>query len=184
MINIGGNDVRDITIGALTGAARQQIIDDAVAAITTGINSLIANGAQHLLFVGVGDVGSIPEILALGGTASADGRQASLDLNAAIQAALPTSVDFFDTIALFDALALDPTAFGFPPGTDLTTPCIGTASAPTCNGFAFWDNVHPTTQVMQVLGSELVAFVPEPGTALMLLLGLMGLSIPRRDELS
>ena len=105
-------------------------------------------------------------------------------MNSAIQAALPSGVEFFDTIALFDAFALDPAAFGFPPGTDLTNACIGTASAPTCTDFSFWDNVHPTTQVLQLLGDELVAFVPEPGTGLMMMLGLMGLSIRRQRVVS
>lgn len=183
LVNVGGNDVRDIVIGGLTGAARQQVIDDAVSAITSSIGLLQGAGAQNILFVGVGDVGGIPEILNIGGTAPVDGRQASEDLNAAIQAALPGGVDFFDTIALFDAVAANPALFGLPANLDLTTSCVGAGQNvpdPTCSGFAFFDDVHPSTQVAQVLGAEIVAAVPEPGTALLLMLGLAGLSATGR----
>jgi len=183
LINVGGNDVRDIVIGGLTGAARQQVIDDAVAAITASIGLLQGAGAQNILFVGVGDVGGIPEILSLGGTAPIDGRAASEDMNAAILAALPGGVQFFDTIALLDAVAANPALFGLPAGLDLTTSCVGAgANVPdaTCSGFAFFDDVHPTTQLLGILGGEVVAAVPEPGTALLLMLGLAGLSATGR----
>jgi outer membrane lipase/esterase len=183
LINFGGNDARDIAIGGLSGAARQQVIDDAVSAITTSIGLLQGAGAQNILFVGVGDVGGIPEILKLGGTASADGRAASEDLNAAIQAALPGGVQFFDTMTLFDQIAANPALFGLPANLELAESCVGAgANVPdaTCSGFAFFDDVHPTTQLMQILGDSVVLAVPEPGTALLLMLGLAGLSATGR----
>jgi phospholipase/lecithinase/hemolysin len=180
MINIGGNDVRDIVNGGLTGAARQAVLDAAVLAVQTSVVSLQAAGASSILFVGVGNVGSTPETQALGAAAVTAGRQASEDINAAIQAALGPGVMYFNTIGLTDQIALDPTAFGLPAGINTTTACIGTPSAPTCTNYAFWDNVHPTTAVLQILGNELVAFVPEPGTALLFAIGLFGMGVRRR----
>ncbi len=181
MMSIGGNDVRDITIGGLTGAARQAVIDNAVSAITVSILTLQGLGAQNILFVGIGDVGSIPEILSLDGSFSTEGLLASQDLNAAIQTALPAGVQFFDTIGFFDLVALDPLAFGLPAGLNTTDSCLGSGGpapggAPTCDDFFFFDEIHPTSKVLQVLGDGLVAaIVPEPNTTLLLMLGLAGL---------
>lgn len=185
MINIGGNDVRDILLGNLTGAARQAVIDGAVAAVQSSVQSLQLAGAQDILFVGVGNVGGIPELYALGAPAVAAGRQASLDMNAAIQAALPSNVRFFDTIALTDQLLANPALFGLPAGLNTTTACLAAGvappgGAPTCNDYAFFDTVHPTSQVLQVLGEQLVTAVPEPGTAILLMGGLALLAAQRR----
>lgn len=182
MINVGGNDVRDIVIDGLTGAARQAVIDDAVNAITTAVGFLELAGAQNILFVGVGDVGGIPELGAIGGTAPADGRQASEDMNAAIQAALSPSVTFFDTISFFDQVQANPALFGLPAGINTTDVCIGTAGSPACTNYAYFDSVHPTTDLLQLLGNELITVVPEPGTALLMMLGLAGLASGRRSE--
>ncbi len=182
MINVGGNDVRDIVIGGLVGAARQAIIDDAVAAITSAVSLLDAAGAQNILFVGVGDVGAIPEIGLLGGTAPAEGRQAAEDMNAAIAAALSPSVTFFDTIGFFDQVVVDPTLFGLPAGINLTDACIGTVDSPTCTNYAYFDNVHPTSALLEVLGNELITVVPEPSTGLLMMLGLAGLASGRRQR--
>jgi phospholipase/lecithinase/hemolysin len=54
--------------------------------------------------------------------------------------------------------------------------------APICDDYAFFDNVHPTTQVLQRLGDELIAVVPEPGTGLLMMFGLAVLSAGGRRE--
>jgi phospholipase/lecithinase/hemolysin len=187
MINVGGNDVRDIMTGNLSGAARQAVIDAAVAAVSTAIGNLQSAGAQNILFVGVGNVGGIPEAGLLGGPSAAVGRQASLDMNAAIRAALPSNALFFDTIAWSDQLLANPALFGLPAGLNTTTACLfagapAPGGAPTCDGYAFFDNVHPTTQVLQRLGDELIAVVPEPGTGLLMMFGLAVLSAGGRRE--
>ena len=185
LINAGGNDARDIALGNLSGAARQAVIDGAVAAVKSSILSLQAAGAQSFLFVGIGNVGGTPEIGALGSPAAAVGRQASIDLNAAIRAVLPANAYYFDTIAFSDQLLANPGLFGLPPGINTTTSCLAGGGAspagpPTCDGYAFFDNVHPTTQVQQVIGAQILAIIPEPGTAILLMSGLVVLSAKRR----
>lgn len=184
MINIGGNDVRDIVIGNLSGAARQAVIDAAATAVATSISFLQLAGVQNFLFVGVGNVGGIPEVGLLGAPAAAVGRQASLDMNAAIQAVLPSGAIFFDTIAWSDQLLANPGLFGLPPGLNTSIGCLfagapSPGGAPICNDYAFFDNVHPTTQVLQLLGQELIAVVPEPGTAILMMGGLAILATRR-----
>ena len=182
MINVGGNDVFDaLTLagsGDIPGA--QAAINDAVAAIATSVLTLQGLGAQHILFVGVGDVGGPPaangnEII---------GRQFSVALNNAIQANLPANVMFFDTIGLFDLVLADPTAFGLPAGILTETSCLGDNGpadpGALCDNYAFFDDVHPTSEVLQILGGELVAFVPEPGTGLLVSFGCIGLGLRRR----
>lgn len=147
----------------------------------------MAAGATNILLTGVGNIGGTPETAALlDPGAPVAGRQASEDMNTALLGALPGSVLYYDPISLYDAVELDPAAFGLPAGIDYATPCLSSGAgdpsgAPTCNDYFFFDEVHPTTQALQILGDELVAFVPEPGTGLLLMLGLTGLGLTRRE---
>jgi outer membrane lipase/esterase len=185
LINAGGNDVRDIVLGGLTGTARQAVIDAATAAISTSVASLQAAGASNIVFVGVGNVGAIPEVLALGGAASAAGTAASNDLNTAIRAALPANVTYFDTIAFTTSVLANPAAFGLPAGINLSTACLNSGAPnpsgpPTCTDYAFFDTVHPTSVVAQLLGNAVIAAVPEPGTVWLVAIGLVAMGARRR----
>lgn len=104
LFNIGGNDVRDIVLGA-DAATR---IAAAVSAVVSQVSVLSSLGAQHFLVAGVGDVGATPETIALGPAAQLVGRLASEDMSDALFAALPASVAKVDVIALFDAASADP----------------------------------------------------------------------------
>lgn len=179
VINIGGNDVRDHVQAVAAGTATQtdqQVIDGVLAAITGQVTALQAAGAQHILVNGVGDVGSIPETLAIGGGAPAFGRAFSLDLSGQLFAALDPSVYSLDVIALFDAVQADPTLYGLPAGIDVTGSCLTTGAPPACSNFAFFDPVHPSTELNSILADGMLAAIPEPGTGLLVGLGLAGLA--------
>jgi phospholipase/lecithinase/hemolysin len=186
LINIGGNDARDIMLGGLTGTARQAVIDAATLAISTSVASLQAAGATAIMVMGVGNVGATPEAISAGAAAQAAGSSASQDLNTAIHAALPTNVGFFDVYGLAGAVGLDPAAFGLPAGINLTNACLtsGTpnpAGPPTCTNYAFFDTVHPTSAVSQIIGTYLLTAVPEPGTASLVAIGLIAIGVRRRS---
>lgn len=185
LINAGGNDVRDIVLEDLDGTQRELRINQATDAVSSAVIALQAAGANHIVVVGVADIGAIPEIVSLDPAASAAGTRASVDLNESIVAALPGGVHFVDTIGLFEAVAADPQSFGLPPGIDQTTACLDSVvldpgGPPTCNDFAFFDSVHPTTAIHQILGEEILMTVPEPDTAGACLAVLLGLRAARK----
>ena len=182
LINVGGNDIFDILSNPSQATA---ITNAAVAAISTSVLTLRSLGAQNILFVGVGDVGSPPTANGF----EAQGRAASIALNNAIQANLPAGTAFFDTIGFFDQVNASPTLYGLPAGLLTEVSCLNGGGAPpagppTCNAYTFFDNTHPTTQVSQLLGNRLVSFVPEPGTGVLLALGLAVFARGRRGRVA
>lgn len=187
LINVGGNDVRDIVLEGLRGAQREHRIGQATAAVTAAVAALRAGGATHIAFVGIADVGEIPEVLALGPVTSAEATEASIDLNASILGALPEDAYFIDTIEFFDEVAADPPPSGLPAGIDPETACLDSAvpdpsGAPTCTDFVFFDPVHPTTAIHQILGAHILATVPEPGAAASLLACMLVLAAARASQ--
>lgn len=181
LINAGGNDVFDI----LSGGSASTIISAAVTAIVTQVSVLQAAGAQYILVAGVGNVGGTPSAIAAGAAAQAAGLALSQQLTNALFAALPSNVYTLDVIGLFNAVGANPAAYGLPAGINLTNACLGSgtpdpAGPPTCTNYAFFDTIHPTTQVANILGTAMVTIVPEPGTASLLVVGLLGLALRRR----
>ncbi len=105
-----------------------------------------------------------------------------------ILAALPIDVGYVDTIGLFAEVGDDPGSFGLPPNQNTSDACLNSALAdpagpPTCAGFAFFDAVHPTTDLHQILGDRIVTVVPEPGAAAALVAVLTSLRALRREPL-
>jgi hypothetical protein len=90
-----------------------------------------------------------PAQRARGGKAVAEARALTDSFNAAVERALagirraaPHGIRTYrlDVREMAVRVRREPATFGFK---DVTTPCKG---LPTCEGYLFWDEVHPTTQ--------------------------------------
>lgn len=139
----GGNDLL-AAMGA--GDAEAGIaIDRAVRALGSIVADLVAHGAADILVPNLPDIGMTPALRAAGSEALARATALTDGFNAAVDRALANfgaapglRLYRFDVRALAERARADPQAFGF---VDITTPC---AALPSCEGYLFWDRIHPT----------------------------------------
>ncbi len=174
----GANDLRYGDLS--TPLAASHTVDVAVANLKFIVTSLHALGAQKFFLPNLPDLGLAPESVA-GGT-SAD----FSTLSALFNQRLATAYDdlkqtwsdetfyFFDLPIVQHHQVTGAPANGF---TNLTDQCILTAGCVASNaaGFVYWDNVHPTGATHEILGTAMLAAVPEPET--LLLVALAGLAL-------
>ena len=81
----------------------------------------------------------------------------------------------FDTAGFLDEVIRDPAGYGF---TNVTASCVLLPSG--CEGYLFFDAVHPTTAAHQLLASRFYAAVPEPALPALLSIGAVALLVSRR----
>jgi outer membrane lipase/esterase len=192
LVTFGGNDVRSQLDGAATGVT--PTLTPAVSAFYANLAALIGLGARNILVTGLPDIGQIPGVTQFGSPAlSGLGTQLSFGLNQAIGQSVGGlgtqtgyNLQFFDLFAFQTAIYNDPTSVGLPASLDTSRACLQVpGAAPACNGFVYFDPIHPTTQVHRAIATGIraqVAPVPEPETwALMLIgFGAIGASMRRR----
>ena len=182
LVTLGGNDVRFQLSRAAAG--QPATLDPAVDALEAGLASLVGLGARNIVVTGLPDIGQIPVVTRLGLPAlSALGTRLSFDLNEEIRdsvfdLALDTGYNlrFFDLFAYQRAIYADPTAYGLPATLNTRDACLLVpGAAPGCDGFVYFDTIHPTTQVHRAIADGIVAqaaIVPEPATWGLLIVGV------------
>ena len=92
---------------------------------------------------------------------------------AAVRAGSPSGVDIvgFNTLAALNVLLANPSAFGL---SNVTDPCFnGVSVCGDPDQYLFWDTVHPTAHVHDILGTAFAAAVPEPQTGCLVGIGLL-----------
>ncbi len=153
--------------------------DEPVATVLSQVQSALqqlitVDGAKNIVVMNLPDVTAAPVFL-VAKAAIKPTVQASLDAYDAQLPALVAQVDsqypqarvtLFDTRGVFDTVLHDPQAYGFvnasqsclrdPSGTYSQTESMRAG----CNGYnyVFWDNLHPTTAVDQIIGQSFAAF--------------------------
>ena len=181
LVTFGGNDVRREVANLARVPGYAPDLTSTLQAFNEGLGQLFTLGARNILITGLPDVGQIPAITTLGVPAlSFAGTQLSFGLNQALGAqtaalASQTGYDlrFFDLFAYQQRLYADPGAFGLPP-LDTVRACLTVpGAAPACDGFVYFDPIHPTSQIHRAIADDLsrLAAVPEPSVWVSLILG-------------
>lgn len=185
LVTLGGNDIRSVVrdTGEVDFTAT-------LTAMQTGLLALIGAGAESIVVTGLPDIGRIPatrlvamqemdpSIITLATQRSEFLNAAFAALAADLSTLTGADVQFFDLLALQRALEANPAAFGLPADLDTTSYCQ--AGGPPavlggCEGYLYFDPVHPTRQVHAViagaLAEQIAVPVPEPAAWLFLIGG-------------
>lgn len=162
----GANDF--LTLDSPTAAAHN---------IANYVAALAGSGATHFLVPNIPDLALTPFVAGAGLTTEAHGfsiafnNQLTIELGSISSLFPTTDIILFDTFSLFNDIMFNPAKYGF---TNTTDACLLT---PACipNEFISFDGFHPTTQTHAIIAAAFANAVPEPGSILLLVIGLFAL---------
>lgn len=208
----GANDLRDARSSYQTGSAADEAGRAAAAAmvaqnITTALGLLAKAGARHFLLSNLPDLGKTPEAAALGLVAAstdvtlefnADLAVGATGLDASFLATTGIDLDIrlmdlygMNELVVADALTNGGATYGIK---NVTSPCINPgqisgeyfapdATAVDCDIAAFSDPLHPSAASHRLIGQLALRTVPEPGSFVLLMLGIGGMLAGLRRRL-
>lgn len=155
--------------------------------IGTRIGELAALNAQHFLVLNMPNIGSTPFATDVNRVAELTALSTLFNLVldqtlGGLRAGFGLDIIEFDTFKAQDNLIASGTF------SNTTDPCFDDSdvaqSIPRilggCQGYLFFDGVHPTTAAHQILAQQLFAAIPEPGTVALLAAALLALGWRRR----
>jgi phospholipase/lecithinase/hemolysin len=144
-------------------------VAQAVENLVVDVALLAQAGARYFLVPNMPDLGATPFGASLGPFAQTLSALTQ-GFNAALGAAMadlegqlgePIHITVFDTFSAQREILEDPARFGF---TDATSFCLADLAAlPDCEGYVFFDNVHPTTAAHRILGERFAGACPGRG---------------------
>lgn len=187
LIADGGNDIRNFTAGTDPTA----FVASVTTQLFTGLQTLYASGARNFVLMGVPDIGLLPGVYGTPISASATAlsnalNQAYAGVASSFGAQLGSQGMFrlVDIASLQNAITANPAAYGITPGNEHAS-CYfdggAAAVAADCQGYLYYDRIHPTAATHQQIAAAILAAIPEPSTwALMIVgFGFTGLAMRR-----
>lgn len=144
----GGNDL----LAAPFAPNRATLVRDAVGSLRSILDDLATGGARAFLVPNLPDIGVAPQVATFGPQVRGLARMLSQEFNRELAATLdafvaaqkrldrPVTLHRLDVWGLAGKVLADPAAAGF---RNVSSPCPGRAG---CDGYLFWDGLHPTTR--------------------------------------
>ena len=173
----GPNDFLSPAAGDITVDA---IVNRAVTDILYLVHQLQGLGARNILVPGMPDLGLTPTYAAQGPLVAGGASAVSNAFNANLRSRLPSGTTYFDTASLLRSVVANPAAYGF---NNVTAPCFtGFSVCATPDTYLFWDDFHPTAAGHAILAREFATAVPEPGSILIMVSGLVLLIAAKRSQ--
>ena len=143
----GANDFLSLTTDPT------QAVTNAVTNISSAIATLAGLGAKEIIVGNLTDLGATPLSIASNNVANA--RAISIGFNTALnqalnnlEPALNIDLTLVDIFGLSTAVQANPANYKF---TNITQPLITATNPVDPNQYAFWDTVHPTTRLHQLV---------------------------------
>lgn len=174
-IEIGGNDVRDALVAAaLLGQDPTPYIQHPLGSLVDSVTQLYFHGARRFLLLNVPDVGktpavrmldqSFPGIAGFAGLLSQGYNSGLAGVVQGLNVALPgIDVRVLDVYAMLNAVVADPGSCGFLNATEAcVTPNLPPFTCTRPDTYVFWDGIHPTKALHDLVAQQAIELIAEP----------------------
>jgi phospholipase/lecithinase/hemolysin len=130
-----------------------QAVTEAVSNISSAITTLNSSGAENIVIANLTDLGGIPAVINNGNSANA--RAISIAFNNSLsqtidnlETALSIDLSLVDIFALSRDVQVNPENYNI---TNLTEPLINATGTVNPDEYAYFDEIHPTTKIHQLV---------------------------------
>ena len=175
-IEIGGNDVRDALIAAAGGQDPMPYLQNALASLGDSVGALYARGARKFLLLNVPDISKAPsvrmiasqlpplqaqQLLGAAYALSNGYNQGQLLLGQKLTQLLPgIDIRIVDIYGLLNDIVAHPQSYGLANVTDAcVTPNVAPFKCDKPDTYLFWDGVHPTKVVHELIAQRALAVI-------------------------